>query len=334
MWRFSMLVLVMAGCGKDKDEVVDTSDTDGDADTDQDTDVDTEPQPVTDVYNQIDRSPVDLLLVVDNTKGMAQWQGMLADAYPTLIQPYFDQGIDFHVGVITTDVKDAAQSGNLLPLSDGSLFITKDTVDPEAVFRDAVLVGEDGGPPAGIQAMLAATDPVRTPGNAGFIRPEARLEMLVVSDHDDPTPDLEVQPTVEMFWALKDEAPRVRMSAVVLFPECDCKGDEVPGTKYAVLQLALLGDVYDLASPTWTVDVASIPARNDAKIGAFGLSGYPDPTTVTVQVNEADGDVVFPDPANWDYVTSTEPEVTAVAFVEGTAPEYSSEILITWLPLQ
>ncbi len=331
MWRFGMLVLLMAGCGKDKD--VDTSNVEGDADADADADSDTdvEPQPVVDVYVQIDRSPVDLLVVVDNTRGTADWQVTLGDAYPSLVQPYLDQGIDFHVGVITTDMKDAAQSGNLRPLSDGSLFITKDTVDPEAVFRAGVLVGEDAGPPAGIQAMLTAADPAKTPGNAGFLRPEARLEFLVVSNHDDPS-ELDLQPTVEMFWTLKDDAPRVRMSAVVLFPECDCQGDEVPGAKYALLQAALLGDLYDLAIPTWTADVASVPARNDAKLAAFGLSGYPDPTTITIQVNETDGDVVFPDPANWEYVTAT--DITAIAFAEGTAPDYGSEILVSWFPLE
>lgn len=332
MGRFALLALVLAGCNGDKD--VDTSTPVDDTDTDAPVDTDVEPQMVTDIYLQIDRSPVDLLVVVDNSRGMAEWQGLLADAYPSLVQPYLDQGIDFHVGVITTDVKDDMQAGNLRPLSDGSLFITRDTVDPEAAWREAVLVGEEGAAPAGIQAMLLATDPAKTSGNAGFLRPEARLELLVVSNHDDPTEDLEVQPTVEKFWALKAEAPRVRLSAVVHFPECDCKGDEVPGGKYALLQAALLGDLYDIASPTWTVDVASIPARNDARIFAFGLSGYPDPNTIAVEIQEADGDVVTPDPASWEYVTSTDPVVTAVVFAEGTAPDYGSTITVTWMPLQ
>lgn len=126
---------------------------------------------------------VDLLFVVDNTASMAQEQVALAEDFAVLAGALADAGVRWHVGVTTTDML----SDEAGWLTGDPWILTPDVQDATAAFAASVQVGTDGSPPeAGLAAALRALE-LAQPGrpNAGFLRSDALLHVLVVSDADD-----------------------------------------------------------------------------------------------------------------------------------------------------
>ncbi len=53
---------------------------------------------------------VDMLFVVDNSGSMSDEQAMLADSFQTFIDQFMLRNVDFHIGIITTDVTDPSNT--------------------------------------------------------------------------------------------------------------------------------------------------------------------------------------------------------------------------------
>jgi len=166
---------------------------------------------------------LDLLFVIDNSPSMADKQAALADGFPRMIDRLaeLDGGLpNLHIGVITSDMGtqgSAAPPGPPIGTlgrggcaglgDDGALrhagdpalpggFIV-DVADPASAggrarnytgeLRDEVMrlvqVG-DGG--CGFEQHLAAlARAFSNPANAGFVRPDANLAVVVLADEDD-----------------------------------------------------------------------------------------------------------------------------------------------------
>jgi len=139
-----------------------------------------------DVFVQSGNHVVDLLFVVDDSSpDLAVKHQQLGDAFGSMLGPL--TGIDFRVGVVTTDDPDLQ----------GGVWIEQATPDPAATFAELVQVGGTGGVPEqgflnGLQALERAADG-QAP-NAGFLRDRAGVRLIVCSDEDDQSPD-DVPPT-------------------------------------------------------------------------------------------------------------------------------------------
>lgn len=151
---------------------------------------------------------VDLLFVIDDSGSMEGEQDNLIASFDGFIagmREYLVDANDFHVGVITTDVYEhnppACQTlGGLVtqtafatcgPFADGKAYMTDE--DPlEESFACAAHVGTGGsGWEKPIAATLAALDPgLGEPGacNEGFIRDDALLVLVIITDEDDRPP--------------------------------------------------------------------------------------------------------------------------------------------------
>lgn len=111
-------------------------------------------------------------------------------------------------------------------LNNNELFLTPDTEGPAEIFAEMVAQGVSGsGIEMGLEAArLALTEPLVSGENAGFLREEANLSILVVSDEEDSSP-LSVNDYLNTFTLLKGEEAyrdhsRMNLSGVV--------GDEEP----------------------------------------------------------------------------------------------------------
>jgi hypothetical protein len=67
-----------------------------------------------DVFQQERIQTVDVLLVVDNSCSMVEEQRKLAANFDSFIQFFDEAEVDWQIGVVTTDVEDAAQRGHLI----------------------------------------------------------------------------------------------------------------------------------------------------------------------------------------------------------------------------
>jgi hypothetical protein len=174
----------------------------------------------TDVFVQEIRRAVDVLLVVDNSCSMIDEQIKLGSNFAAFIDEFVNAQVDYQIGVTTTDMVDPEHRGRL---QGDTKLITAEMGFDEAssLFAENVHVCATGsGLEKGLDAARAAlTEPVISNENAGFLRPNAALAIVFVSDED----DLSIAPVgeyLDFFFGLKGDPPYrardlVTMSAVV-----------------------------------------------------------------------------------------------------------------------
>ncbi len=153
-------------------------------------------------------SSTDVLLVVDNSCSMDREQAVLGAGFSAFIAAFDDAQIDWHLGVITTDL--AADGGAL----QGQVrVLTPGTPDVAMHFLQNVAVGIDGAThEEGLAVVEAAMGEGMQAGpNSSFFRSSATLSVVVVSDEDDHSL-MEVATWVDTMAQLKGGRTRVRTS--------------------------------------------------------------------------------------------------------------------------
>lgn len=159
-----------------------------------------------DRYEQLPVRKVDILWVVDSSASMAPKQARLGASFTGFVNELVAARppVDFHVGVVTTDTDDpgsrgilrgwhaAGTAGDFLACTPNPTGVgtscnvgTGSTAEAVAAFQDMVKVGTDGSSQERglLAAYLALTNLANQTG--GFLRPDASLYVVVVSDEDD-----------------------------------------------------------------------------------------------------------------------------------------------------
>ncbi|MCB9648877.1 MAG: VWA domain-containing protein [Deltaproteobacteria bacterium] len=193
--------------------------------------------------------PVDILFVVDNSGSMADEQENLAANFNFFIDQVAGS-VDYRIGVVTTDLNspDGERAGDIIATFSDDAFRTVEPYDlrgcviapidhgcfrgPDAAlriidssvmnrdeqiaaFKANVRVGSCGwGTEKGLGGMLSALENMRAGRcNASFLRDEANLVVIFVSDENDSS-DGEVQQYVQDVLSVKG-ADKVRIGAIV-----------------------------------------------------------------------------------------------------------------------
>lgn len=162
-----------------------------------------------DTIPQASQRRVDVLWVIDDSPSMEAEQQLLASRAAAILERLGrTPGADFHIGVVTTDVEPAASSdtgpgwlrrvpGTSLrylactsePGAGAQVNVRCDgiTGSPEAALRGLLQPGTGGSTQEKglLAAMLALSEPLRTGVNAGFLRDDAALSLIFMSDEDD-----------------------------------------------------------------------------------------------------------------------------------------------------
>lgn len=149
---------------------------------------------------------MDILFVVDNSGSMLEEQQNLADNFPRFIEVLdnFTPALDYRVGVTTTgrdynwsidtplgplpNSQTGGDNGALLQRCDmARRWVERNDPDPGATFSCAAEVG-DQGPAMEMPLEVirqAFTDRLDDGTNAGFLRDDALLALVVLTDEDD-----------------------------------------------------------------------------------------------------------------------------------------------------
>ena len=221
--------------------------------------------PESDTFQKISQSfavkvaekKVDVLFVMDDSGSMAEEQKNVVDSFDTFLQGFVDMNVDYHIGLVTTDntadpnawlapqYQDYSQdgAGSLLARKGNARFLSSALPKQEALrqFQQNVTMGIAGsGAETGILSLINTLSPERlaTSGwNAGFVRTDALLSMIVVSDEDEsnsPTDTgyIKANPTakadrvkqfLDLVTSLKPNRPDLlRFDAVVAPSKQDC----------------------------------------------------------------------------------------------------------------
>ena len=254
----------------------------------------------TDRFVQNQRRATDVLFVIDDSSSMAPEQEALGRNFVTFLEAANRGLSDYQIGVTTTDMSEDGERGRLVPTlspddpAGGRTehIVTRASLpNPVEAFRRNALVGIRGTrDERGLDAARAAlSEPLISRDNLGFLRPEASLALVFVSDEDDAS-DAPVADFARYFSALKGDDPsRVSASAIVgPSPEgCDgATGGAGPGTRYLGLVRRLGGRSASICTGDWGRALAEISGVAFGLEGRFVLAAPPSgEPTVTVNGN-------------------------------------------------
>ena len=286
-----------------------------------------------DVYTQ-DEAIVDVLWVVDNSSSLNNERNRLAAQFDRFVSVLLAAQVDFHVGVISTDLSDPTRAGVLRgPVP----WIDRATRNPRAVFADAVTFPNDETVvlEEGLEATeIALTPPVADGPNRGFIRAEAALAIIVVSDEDDGS----LGPTAHFVRFLKSvkgpgRSVNVSLSAVVgpLPDGCYSPGEEhifgaqaKEAERYIEVAEATGGLVESVCAADFAPFVETLATSLAGLRRFFPLSAPPEPDSIEVRV---DGVPVARDDTNgWTWLE----DERAVTFNGAGVPSPGAELQIAY----
>ena len=155
---------------------------------------------------------VDFLFVIDHSGSMRDEQVNLVSAFPgfiTSIQDTLKEANDYHIGVVATEdyenngdnctqmgslvtaTTGAEQSSNMVcsPYAGGARFMTQEEADLNGKFACAAQIGIDGdGDEKPFDAARAALSAPMNGGggcNEGFLRDDALLVLVIITDEED-----------------------------------------------------------------------------------------------------------------------------------------------------
>lgn len=218
--------------------------------------------------------PSDIIFMVDQSGSMDDDQSRLANNFSTFISSLATYTDDWQIMVVNDD-NGCTNSG----------ILTRTTAGYESIFRSAVSSG--GGSYTEALLTVGATAVEKTDAgecNAGFLRTDAMLHMIYVSDEPEQSPG-SWSTYVNQVIAKKGAESNVRMSAIAGPTTGGSCAD--PGTGYAEA-VAATGGVFlsicgDWATPENLAALAEASVFQDT----YELTRTPFPETIEVFVNGA-----------------------------------------------
>ncbi len=297
------------------------------------------------VQNRIPKA--DVLFTIDNSGSMKPYQTSLANNFASFISYATAANVDWQIGVTTTDMEeDALPSGPGAPGDPGGAQgrLIGDPLNPKILtpaipnvanlFSAKVNVGLDGSTlEQGLDASLAAvTPPLTLNENAGFVRPDASLAIILVTDAKSQA-EQDAAYYVNSFLNIKgfNNANMFSFNAIAGFdpnPPDTCKYDEGPddGTFADVVQQTA-GIQAEICTTDWSASLRGIGQSAFGFRTSFNLTNVPDTTQpITVVVNGAAVPETTGGTANWKY----DPVANAIVFSTASAPGPGQPLDVTY----
>jgi len=320
---------------------------------------------------------IDVLFVVDNSGSMSQEQANLASSFSNFIASFAAENLDYHIGILSTDAYHvpaywtngggvyaafqrsynsfSLESGGLLSKTGNDIFLTPDSINPELQFTQNVSIGTTGsGAEQGLRSLINFLDSDLQSGwNSGFLRDEAYLSIIVVSDEDESTSttnstyikgDAGAKATLMAEFlsavrATKSTARQgqIRFDAVVAPSRAECPTmpanmsglaqNEPVGTVYMEMAVELGGITSNICND-FSSDIAEIGAELVVATTSFHLLQPPvgGADGISVVVN---GVEVYQDATNgWTY-----DEVSQnVSFHGAAIPAVGAQVSVSYVP--
>jgi len=228
---------------------------------------------------------------VDNTGSMVQEHQMLADGMHRFVAALNHQNINWHAGIVTTDVLDDDAG----VLQGTPWVVTSSSEHAVDELQDAAHVGLLGHQPeAGLAAAIIALSPELSEINRGFRRDDAALHIVVFSDSDDNSEAVLGTNATERFLEFLEEQTAITgqstsFSAVVGPSPHGCVGQggtALPGTTYIDVVDQSGGTQGNICNADFESVMTVLANQSVEWKTLFPLQAEPSEETIRVQVNE------------------------------------------------
>jgi hypothetical protein len=292
------------------------------------------PQPIeiptnTDRIVQTTAAQVDVLFVIDNSGSMSDNQRKLGENFPEFMKEFDGSGLDYHIGVISTDTDDPSHNGKLRPVVEtGGKWIDDTFADPVAAFANLAMVGATGsGTERGREACYRALVDHADGANAGFIREDAGLHITVVSDEDDSSTANPISKTefIDYLNSLREEPEMVSFNSIVHLDGGGFLGGLSAGTSYIDITDEVGGLKRDIANDEWENMLTELGLQAIGLKAEYFLSQLPVEGTIEVNVIDNGVTFVYDEGTEWTYSH----ERNSITFVD-LVPKELSQVVITY----
>lgn len=291
----------------------------------------------TDVFTQLAGPKADILWVIDDSCSMFDEQARLIANLSQFIAYADSLNADYQMAVVDTDGT-SPFAGIFEQCFPHPRIISNsyaDSVTREEAFECLFSLGVSGsGVEAGLAAAKAALvrataadqDPVRN-RNAGFVRDDAKLVVVIMSDEEDQSNESD-DLLRDYFLAIKpNRRDLVRINAIAgpVFEACPT-GEQaaMPGYRYFNMTQETGGQFFNICLEDWQPLLTNLGVDTFTPLDEFTLSQSADPATLTVLV---DGNPVPPS-ATQGYTYNA--AANTVKFNGSSLPPPGAEITIDY----
>ena len=267
----------------------------------------------------------DILFVVDNSGSMGDEQTKLGNSFNTFINWLIGGEVDYHVAITTTDMDATGAQGAFVSSGTNPKILDASTPNVASVFAQNANVGTVGsGDEKGLAAASTALSSSLLAGaNAGFLRPEARLYVVWVTDEEDSSSGTPASHQNAIIAAKGGDPDQVYFAAIAgpdsLF-DFSCL-DASPGTRYIDIIEATGGLRGSICDADFGVTLQDLAFEVTANGGTFPLTEIPDVTSIQVLV-----DGIPQATTTWIYSASA----NAVQFVPGYEPAGGASVTVSY----
>lgn len=310
-----------------------------------------------DEFQQAPDNSVDILWVIDNSVSMQNEQEAVAAGAQDFLKQLEVGNMDFHLGVITTDVDSINTNSGVLMGNpnyvSSDCASTGNTSCYATAFQKAVLQGTSGSDQErGLEAVLTALGPpLVDTRNSGFLRDEAALAIVMVSDENDCsdfgamgsdgsgedcythaellTP---VEDIVSRIKSLKADSSKISFSGIIgpKLDDPDYCEQSYPGTRYYNAAALLNGVTANICETDYSSIMDKLGLVAAGILTTFQLSkAAVENDNLVVTVTPIGGDpVIVPkdDASGWTYLA----DYAQIRFNGDSVPERGATILVEY----
>ncbi len=246
----------------------------------------------TDVIVQASPPVVDVLWLIDNSCSMSCivscHSGTITDNvtenFPLFMQHFKGSGIDYHIGVITTDMDNPQDQGRLEE-GLGHRWIDRSVRNDVPAFTAMATQGTSGsGTEKGISAVFNSYEEHGDQYNAGFWRDGSTIHTIVLANE----PDRSSMPIDEFTnWYSELRTPdRRTFNSIVCTEGRTSACPEQNGNDYMAVSRQVGGIVWNIEDERWGVLLNSLGAQSAGLSSEYYLTQIPVEGTVEVEVDD------------------------------------------------
>lgn len=308
-------------------------------------------QSVSETFTQVPTNEVDILWVVDDSVSMVEEQERVINGASDFIDHLDESGMDFHIGVITTGVDDEMAG----VLRGDPTYLTNETPDYTELFKERAQVGTDGAQmESGLEAaILAVTAPNVEGANTGFLRPDAKLAVIVLSDENDCSdfgalpegsdnfdcyadgaPLTPVDTLVEMLRNAKgidEHSSTLSLSGIIGPPFEEGCADATPGDRYSDAIEEIGGLNANICSADYSSIMSDLGLLAASPKSVFNLANEAADGSIVVTVTAEDGSSwEVPEDATNGWVYTTGEGLSRLSFYGDGVPPRGSEFTVDY----
>ncbi len=278
----------------------------------------------------------DIVLMVDNSSSMLQYQSKLAAQVPAMINSLNALGMDYRIVVVTTDMRTNGSGGMFV----GSpKILTRSTANLASVLSARVNQGETGSDlERGLDSIRSVlqTSYLSNEG-AGFFRDDALLAVIALSNEDDYSSG-SVADYEAFFDTLKPKFKGTTQAWMVNFigvpnlaSSCSTTLDSTykePGSRWIELANYSGGKVEAICDTSLAAAVDNVRKRIVEVLTDYHLSRKPKVETIVVKIN---GKTIPQSMTNgWEYI----PNGYIVRFHGTAVPGATDSISVDFTPAE